>query len=67
MQKIQCKFFLKKKKLFDCPMTNFRPLLRGQPHSPIVNMFNLKVTRNLNKVGTLGPTEHLVGFEPGTF
>ena len=57
--------------LFDCPMVNFGPLLRGQPHSPNVNHYtlsNLQGHQELRKgVGFLSLAEHLVGFELGKF
>ena len=47
---------------FGCPMANFEPLLREQPHPTHVNqcfllIFNLKVTRN--KVESLSPAKRL--------
>ena len=63
-------FFLKL--LFGCPMANFGPLSRGQPHSPDVNHCILHFRREghrepRNEVGSQSLAEHLVGFEPGTF
>ena len=56
----------------DCPTANFGPLSRGQPHSPNVNHCLLHFRPKghwepRNKVGSLNPAKHLVGFEPGTF
>ena len=48
------------KLLFGCPMANFEPLLRRQPHWPNVN-------HCVFEVGSLSPAECLIGFETGTF
>ena len=53
-------------------MTNFKPLSRGQPHSPDVNHCVLHFRPKGHwepriEAGSLSPAEHLVGFEPGTF
>ena len=58
--------------LFGCPTANFGPLSRGQPHSPNVNHCSIHFQPQghrepRNKVGSLSPAEHLVGFEPRTF
>ena len=62
------------KLLFGCPTANFWPFSRGQPHSPDVNhwvftFFEPRVGHwePRKEVGSLSPTERLVGFEPGTF
>ena len=46
--------------LFGCPMANYKPLLRVQPHSPDVNHCAFTYFTQMSP-------EHLVGFEPGTF
>ena len=59
--------------LFDWPMANFGPLLRGQCHSPNANhyiysdyiYFDWKVTRGPHNKIKLA--KHLLGFELGTF
>ena len=58
--------------LFGCPMANFGPLSRGQPHSPDVNHCVLHFRPEghrepRNEVGSLSPAKRLLGFEPGTF
>ena len=58
--------------LFGCPMANFGPLSRGQPHAPDVNhcitQFQLEDHQEpCNEVGFLSPTKCLVGFDLGTF
>ena len=58
--------------LFGCPLANFGSLLRGQPHSPDVNLCVLHFWpeghRELHiEVGSLSPGECLVGNELGTF
>ena len=59
--------------LFGCPTANYGPLLMRQPltHSMLIT-FVLRIRpkghrESRNKVGSLNPTERLVGLEPRTF
>ena len=72
MSNIYLKDTVEKKLLFGCLMTNFGPLSKRQPHSPDVNHCILHIRPEghrepRNEVGSLGPVEHLVGFEMGNF
>ena len=58
--------------LFGCPTANFRPLLRGQPHSTNLNQCIIQVSTQgsleaYNKVGSRSLAEHLLRHELGTF
>ena len=59
------------KLLFGCPTVNFGPVSRRQSHSHDVNHCILHIQSEShqeprNKVGSLSPAKHLVGFESGT-